>query len=157
MNIIPWRKREEEETTDLARSFSELQREMNCLFDNFFGRGGLELPVTGFAPSVDVTETEEDLVVKADLPGLTEKDIEVSLADGFLVLQGEKREEKEENRSGVYRIERSYGAFHRRVPLPVEIEADKVEAHFDKGVLTVKLPKVVEHKTEGVKVNVKAV
>ena len=157
MNIIPWRKPEEEkeETTELARNFGELQKELNCLFENFFGEASRELPTTGFAPSVDVTETDDHIVVKADLPGLLEKDIEVTLDDHALILKGEKTEETEDKRKGVYRIERSYGTFYRRIPLPVEIETEKVEATFDRGVLEVRLPKREETKTTGVKVNVK--
>ena len=156
MNIIPWRKTEEkEETTELARTFTDLQNEINCLFENFFGEALHELPTVGFAPSVDVTETNEDIVVKADLPGLDEKDIEVTLEDGALILKGEKKEEKEDQRTGAYRIERSYGTFYRRLPLPVEVELEKVVATFDRGVLEVKLPKREVVKTTGVKVNVK--
>jgi HSP20 family protein len=157
MNIIPWKRTaEKEETTELARTFTDLQREINCLFEDFFGEALLEVPTAGFAPTVDVTETDHDILVKADLPGLTDKDIEVTLEDGALILKGEKKEEKKDERTGVYRIERSYGTFYRRLMLPVEVETEKVEATFDKGVLEIKLPKREVAKPVGIKVNVKA-
>jgi HSP20 family protein len=126
--------------------FFALQREMNRVFDDFFR--GSAFPMTmGFGesawPSVDVRENDEEVVVSAELPGLTEKDFELSLSpDGdAIMLKGEKKQEKEEKRGNVYRTECSYGSFHRSIPLPARVDGDKVRADFKSGLLTVHLPK----------------
>lgn len=154
-SILPWKKREEEETTDLARSFGDFQREMNRLFESFFADPELGVAAAGFNPAVDVTETDSHVVIKADLPGLTEKDIEVTLEENSLLLKGEKREEKDETRKGIHRIERSYGSFFRRIPLPAEIVNEKVEATFERGVLRIKLPKREEEKGSHRRIEIK--
>lgn len=132
-----------------------LQREMNRLFDDFFQ--DLDLPVpslfgrrdlgwggTGgalFTPSVDVSETDRDVVVSVELPGLDQKDVAVELDEHSLTLSGEKKEEREEKQGAWLRREARYGSFHRVVPLPAGIDRDKAKAKFRKGVLTVTLPK----------------
>lgn len=123
--------------------FTSLQREMNLLFEDFWR--GFDLPVSmadawsTFTPRVDVEETEDEVRVTADLPGLEEKDFEVQLADQSLVVKGEKREEREDRARGWH--ERAYGAFERSIPLPCEVDADRVSAEFKNGVLRVRLPK----------------
>jgi HSP20 family protein len=142
--------------------FAAFQREMNRLFENFFG--GSDLPswrplekrVTTFTPRVDVSETDKEIRVSAELPGMDEKDIDVSLTRDTLTIRGEKKEEKEEKGKDFYRMERSYGSFSRSVPLPVEVETDKVAASFEKGVLNVTLPKSPKAIQETKKVSVKA-
>jgi HSP20 family protein len=91
-------------------------------------------------PSTDVYRTDGDLVVKADLPGLTKDDVEVMVEDGFLVVKGERKEEKEEKGKEYYRTERTYGSFYRRVPLPEDVDATKIAAKFHDGVLEVTVP-----------------
>jgi HSP20 family protein len=124
-----------------------LQQEMNRLFEGFF-RGFDRFPsdraagASGtFLPRVDVTESEKEVRVTAEIPGLDEKDLDVSIARDALTLRGEKKIEAEEKRGNCYRMERSYGSFHRTIPLPAEVLTDRVEAEFKKGVLTVRLPK----------------
>jgi HSP20 family protein len=142
--------------------FAAFQREMNKLFENFFG--GSDLPswsplekrVTPFTPRIDVSETDKEIKVSAELPGMDEKDIDVSLTRDSLTIRGEKKEEKEEKGKDFYRMERSYGSFTRSVPLPVEVETDKVAATFKKGVLSVTLPKSPKAIEETKKVSVKA-
>jgi HSP20 family protein len=128
------------------------QQEMNRLFDDFFGRSGLE-PFGGwgegwglFSPRVDVAETDREVVVSAELPGLDDEDIDVSLSRGMLTISGEKKQEKEKKGRNYYRVERSYGSFQRSVPLPSEVDTGKVDAVFRKGVLTITLPKTAEAK-----------
>jgi HSP20 family protein len=94
-----------------------------------------------FVPHVDVVDTDKEIKVSAELPGMDDKDIEVTLNADTLTIRGEKKEEKEEKGKDYYRSERSYGSFMRTVPLPLTIETEKVSASFAKGVLTVKLPK----------------
>lgn len=140
--------------------FFSLQREMNDLFERMFE--GFDLaPVEwpgstlgAFAPRVDVAETEKEVQVSAELPGIEEKDVEVTLSDGALTIRGERREEKEEKEKDWYRREQSYGSFHRTIALPSEIDPDKVEATFKKGVLKVTLPKAPAAQAKKVSVKV---
>jgi HSP20 family protein len=92
-------------------------------------------------PKVDVAETSDEIRVTAELPGMKEDDVEVTLSDGGLVIQGEKRIEKEEKEKNYYRVERSYGKFHRSIPLPGKVDDKNVNASFQNGVLTITLPK----------------
>jgi HSP20 family protein len=108
----------------------------------------------GWAPAVDMLDRDDEIVLRADLPGLDEKDIEVTVHDHTLTIQGERTEEKEEKKEEYCFSERSYGAFTRTLPLPAGVEADKVKATFKKGVLEVHLPKAKEAK--GRKIEVKA-
>ena len=99
------------------------------------------------APSVDVSETDDEVQVTADLPGLTEKDVEVTLEDGALTIRGEKKEEREEKKRNYHLVERSYGRFERAVALPHGIDPGKVKARFRNGVLHVTLPKTPENRS----------
>jgi HSP20 family protein len=120
----------------LMRRFSE---EMDQFFHNTFGRlhaGG----ITGWAPAVDVKEHDGNLEVVAELPGLRKEDVHVECTDDGLIIEGEKREEKVETQGGVHRSERSYGHFHRTVPLPAGAQTDKAQAEFHDGLLTIRIP-----------------
>ncbi len=120
------------------------------LFDEFFRGFGLapawsEASRLGeFTPRVDVRETDEELIVTVELPGLEEKDFEVLLEDDVLTIKGEKRTEHEEQREGYRHVESSSGSFRRAIPLPSEIDADAVKATYKQGVVTVVLPKLPE-------------
>ena len=109
-----------------------------------------------FEPRLDVTETEKELKVTVELPGMDEKDIDLSLSNNALTIKGEKREEKEDRTHGHYRIERSYGSFQRTIPMPCEIDGDKVEATFKKGVLSITLPKNEQGQCQSKKINIKS-
>jgi HSP20 family protein len=126
--------------------FSLFRDEMNRLFDSFFRGFDIEPfePRIAFSPKVDVSETEKAFTVSAELPGMDEKDIDVSLEKDRITIKGEKKEEKEEKGKDFYRAERSYGSFVRTIPLPKEIDTEKVEAQFKKGLLTITLPKTPE-------------
>lgn len=133
--------------------FHAMQTEMNRLFEDFWpdfempalagGNGGL---AAGVAPRVDVSETEKEIQVTAELPGLEEKDVEVTYADGMLTIAGERKTEKEEKdeEKKYYVKERSYGSFRRVFALGEDVEEDKIKAEFKNGVLTVVLPKAKE-------------
>jgi HSP20 family protein len=123
---------------------TSLRREMDRLFDRFldFGPAWEGLEVAGeWAPKVDLSETKDAYVVRAEIPGVEQKDIQVSLQDQVLTIKGEKAKEKEEKDEHYHRVERSYGAFARSMRLPAAVEASKVTAGFKDGVLTVTLPK----------------
>lgn len=130
--------------------FLALQQEMNRLFDSFFRSWSgtspaalLDRPLGSFAPRVDVTETEKTIEVDADMPGLNEKDIEVTLSNAghALNLRGEKRVEREQKERGYHHLERAFGSFQRTVTLPCAVAENKIEATFKNGVLHVSLPK----------------
>jgi len=132
---------------------------MDKLVENFFG--GFDFHPFGrrsvtFMPQVDVADTDKEIKVSVELPGLDDKDVEVSLTRETLTIKGEKREEKEEKGKDYYRSERSFGSFTRTIPLPFEIDAEKAEASFKKGVLTVSLPKTKQVISETKKVAIKA-
>ena len=121
------------------------RQEVEELFEKFFGEeGGNGTAARAWAPRVDVKETDKEVLVKADLPGVDAKDIEVTVVDGVLTLRGEKREETEEKRENYYRSERFVGRFYREIPLPPGADADKVSAASAKGVVTVTVPKKPE-------------
>jgi HSP20 family protein len=122
-----------------------LRNQVNRAFDDFWGESWLEprreTGAAGFWPQVDVTETEKEIKVCAEIPGVEPGDIDVSIEDGTLTLKGEKKYEREENEKGQYRMERSYGAFERTILLPAEVDESKAKAEFKKGVLKLTLPK----------------
>jgi HSP20 family protein len=155
-DLIPWKKkdpeREEEEGALQVRQdpYLTFQQQTNRMLDEFFQRSGLE-PFSAFregwdvfSPRVDVVETDKEIKISVELPGLEEKDIDVGLSQNVLTISGEKRQEKEEKGHNYLRAERSYGSFRRSIPLPAEVDAGKTDAVFRKGVLTVTLPKTVK-------------
>lgn len=141
---------------------SDLQRDVNRLFDEFFGDMGLtpfhgvDARLSAFTPSVNVSETDHEVKVTAELPGLEEKDIEVTLDDNAVTIKGEKNEEHEDKTEHSYHMERSYGAFHRIIPLPTQVHGDQARASFKKGVLAITLPKVASAKAAGRKIQIKS-
>jgi len=139
------------------RPFHELRKEMDRLFQDFFGTKSL-LPERWesieWVPAIDVSETESEVIVKADLPGVTPEDIEINIVDNVLTIKGEKKREKEEKKENYYRVERYYGSFLRSVQLPSEVEVEKVKATYKDGVLKVVLPKKAEAAKKVIKVEV---
>jgi HSP20 family protein len=134
---------------------TSMRREMDRLFDRFLEPAWAEMPALGeWEPKLDVSESKEAVTVKAELPGVEQKDIAVSLQDGVLTIKGEKQTEKEEKDKHYHRMERSYGAFYRSIRLPAAVEAGKVTATFKDGVVTITLPKAPEAK--GTMIPVKA-
>jgi HSP20 family protein len=105
------------------------------------GFEGEDIPFGEWAPAVDIQETEQEYVVKADLPEVKKEDVKVEFEDGVLTVEGERRQEKEEKGKTFHKIERGYGKFVRRFALPTEVDATKVSAEFKEGVLNVHLPK----------------
>ena len=152
--VTPWRP-----FMDLTR----WERDMDRMMDDFFGRRlrpwwpdrwfrGDELEVR--APAVDLFEEKDDIVVKAELPGMEKDNIEVNLTDNTLTIKGEKKKEEEVKEENYYRCERAYGSFVRNIELPKSVHADKVKASFKNGILEVRIPKTEEAKTKEIKVKV---
>jgi len=128
--------------------FHDFQRQMNRLFDDFFTDfplaprwGERDLATAGFSPRVDVSETDKEVKLSAELPGMDEKDITVEMDDAAVTIRGERKEEREDKGKNWYTREQSYGAFHRIVPLPASVDGEKANAKFKKGVLTITIPK----------------
>jgi HSP20 family protein len=154
-SLAPWRP-----MMDLTR----WEREMERMMDQFFDRRmrpwwperwlGKESMMDIGMPAIDLYEEKDDVVVKAELPGMAKNDIEVNLSDHMLTIRGEKRKEEEIKEKDYYRSERAYGSFIRTVELPTDVYADKVKASFKNGVLEVRLPKTEEAKTREIKVKV---
>ena len=138
------------------------RREMDRLFDDFFRGFGLrtfggEEELSGtFNPQVNMTEDEKSIQVTAELPGMDEKDIEINLSRDSITIKGEKKEETEQKDKGVYYLERSFGSFMRMLPLPQEVDSDKADASFKKGVLKITLPKLEREKQTHKKISIKS-
>lgn len=140
--------------------FSSLHREVDRVFDEFTRH----LPSFGFRgngpgklmPRTDVSETDKDIVVTAELPGVKEKDIDVAISDDMLTIKAEKKSEKEEKDKERHVVERSYGLFERSLRLPYACDSGKAEAKFENGVLTITLPKPAEKQIKTQKIEVKA-
>ena len=150
--VTPWRP-----FMDLARWDRDMERMMGDFFgrrpwwpERWFRTEGMELT----APVVDLYEEKDDIVVKAELPGIEKNNIEVNLADHTLTIKGEKKKEEEIKEENYYRAERSYGSFVRTLELPKDVHTDKVKATFKDGILEVRLPKTEEAKAKEVKVKV---
>ena len=141
---------------DPIREFSTLQDRMNRLFQNSYGPEGQEdsLTATAFAPPVDVYEDEHNVVLKIEVPGIDEKDIDVRLENNTLTVHGERKLEKEEKEENFRRVERRYGSFTRTFTLPSTVDSESVTANYDKGVLKIQLAKKSEAKPKQIKVNV---
>lgn len=143
------------QAVDPFRDYGDIQAEMNRLFDSFLGRpaptGAVERV---WAPAVDMYETKDELVVAAELPGLNEKDIHLSITGDVLSLRGERQWNPEVKQESSYRLERWCGKFERSLPLPMPVQAEKVKASYREGVLTIRLPKIEEIKPKEIKIDV---
>lgn len=140
---------------DRTSSFDGLRKEVEKLFDDF-SRFRLPDVSAGLVPDMDMHETDKEVTLSLELPGVDEKDIDISVSGQSIAISGEKKAEKETKDGGVHRSERSYGLFSRSVSLPFRIDGDKVEATFARGVLTVTVPKPAEAVEQTRKVQIKS-
>jgi len=141
---------------DPFREFTTVQDRLNRLFRESYGPEDREesLITGGFAPPVDVYEDEHNVTLKIEVPGIDEKDMDVRIENNVLTVHGERKFEKEEKEENFRRVERQYGSFTRTFTLPTTVDAEKVSANNDKGILKIVLPKKAEAKPKQVKVNV---
>jgi HSP20 family protein len=140
---------------DPFQNLATLQDQVNRLFETpFAGRRGENSNLTAWAPAVDIYETENELVIKADLPDINEKDLDVRVENNMLTIRGERKFEQKVNEDNYLRIERTYGSFSRSFSLPTTVNTESIQAEYKNGVLTVQLPKRAESKPRQVKVNV---
>ncbi len=162
MALIRWnprnlfRRRHTAEPVEALAPLTEIQREMNRLFDMSLRRWGFGFDDnTGwFSPVVDVMEDANNVIVKAELPGLSKDDVQVTLQDNCLILKGEKKHEEERKGRNYYRVESSYGAFHRVIELPSYIDTKKADAQFKNGVLQITLPKTEEARSKLIEIKI---
>ncbi len=143
---------------DPWRDVLSLRDEIDRLFEDFFPVKSSERRdylSEVWAPAIDIYETKDDVVVKAELPGMSKEDIKINIVDNSLIIEGEKKQEKEVKEENYYRVERRYGAFRRVVEIPVPVKTENVEATYKDGVLEIKLPKKEEAKPKEIEVKVK--
>ena len=142
-----------------VRELTTLQNEMNRLFSTFFdtpaggGNGGAQ-GLRRWVPAMDLVETDDHFVLRADLPGLGPDDVNIEVEDNVLTLSGERKEERETEREGFYRVERASGSFRRSLTLPEGVDLEDIAASFDKGVLEIRIPKPEERKPRKVSISV---
>ena len=147
MNLVPWKRKQKTESAEVeSHPITQFRSEIDRLFDRFFqepwGALGDPFPASGdLQPNVDVRETEKEILIHAEIPGVDPKDLEVSLSENVLTLQGEKRSCSEKKEGGAVIKECSYGSFHRAIPLAAEVDPEGVEAEHKNGVVTIKLAK----------------
>ena len=159
--LVPWRNNKSEVATkrdDFFDPFVSFRREMDRMFDRFFD--GLPASTgTGWqalTPAVDIDETDKEMVITAELPGVRDKDVEVSLVGDVLAIKGEKKSEKEQKDGDSSYVERRFGSFARSVRLPFEVKDDQIDAQFKDGVLTINLPKPTDMQRSVRRIEVKS-
>lgn len=149
-DLLPWNKDKDKYSIQRRQEYDpyEFRSDMNRMIEDFFQDPFSMTPFRrmgelqeGFSPSMDVSESEKEIRITADLPGMDEKDINITLENGVISISGEKKIEREEKERSFHKVERSYGAFRRSIELPGEVDFDKVEATFKKGVLEIIIPK----------------
>lgn len=161
MNLTKWQ-RPNLWTFHPVRRMTSLREDVDNLFNLAFGRvagssgdpdGGSQF-LEGWSPAVDVYEDKDNLLVRAELPGMKKEDIEISLHEGFLTLSGERKAEQKQEGAETYRSERLLGRFHRSISLPCAVVPDKIKATYHDGILTVSLPKAEEAKPKQIPISV---
>ncbi|MBN2105568.1 Hsp20/alpha crystallin family protein [bacterium] len=137
------------------RDLVNIQSEMNRLFDDFYVRGSENVePSTVWSPMVDISESDNEIVVVAELPGLQKEDVKIALQDNVLSLEGDKKQETVDKGKCYHRLERCYGKFQRSFVLPTAVKGDKVKAAYKDGILTITLPKAEEAKPKQIDISV---
>ena len=154
MAIKTWRPFEMALERRPVRSLTDLQQDMNRLFENVFGQPMTASGERTLTPRCDVWETKDDLVVAFELPGVNEKEVGVSITGDLLTLRGERRWADAAQEATYHHVERVYGKFERSIQVPMPVQADKVKASYREGVLTVTLPKVEEVKPRDIKIDI---
>lgn len=149
MTLVRWRP---------FRDIVSIQDEMNLLFNDFFGRVPSRFEgdwnASEWSPSVDISETKDNIVIKAEVPGIRKEEIKITLQDNVLMLKGERKQEKEEKETNFHRMERSYGSFARSFNLSTVVQADKIKASYKDGILNIILPKAEEVKPKQIPIEI---
>jgi HSP20 family protein len=156
-DLIPWKRRQNDQTeSGMDYPLHRFHWNINRILDDIMGSWSNDsLPGDGFiSPRIDLSETKKNLTITADMPGMDEDNIDVSLENNFLVIRGQKKTEKEDQGQHYYHMERSYGSFYRTISLPCEVDESKVKADYKKGVLTIHLPKPKDERRQSRKIEV---
>ena len=147
-DVLPWKRNKDKHA-------QELRREVDSMYDRFFEPDFLPSTLFGkgkWGPKLDISEGRKDIIVKAEIPGIEAKDLDISIDGRRLNIRGEKKQEQTEEEETYYRIERSYGYFNRTIELPAEADPDKVDASYKKGILKIKLRKTKSSETKRINV-----
>jgi len=148
-DILPWKRKKENHANKLRREIDHVYHrffEPNFLPSSYlFGEGKWD-------PTVDISEGIKDITVKAEIPGIEAKDFDISIDGRLLTIRGEKKQEQKEKEESYYRVERSYGYFNRTIELPAEVDPDKVDASYKRGILKIKLRKAKAYETKKIKI-----
>ena len=160
MALIPWRSKQKESSRGEISPLTALRSEMDRLFDVFFREpwGGIDWPFAAgraWTPAVDVAETEDEVTIRAELPGVDPKDLNISLTENQVVLAGEKRETAERKGKDFCQTETRYGSFRRSIPVPAAVDTERVEADYANGVVTIRLRKTRRTPPKRIEVKVK--
>jgi HSP20 family protein len=160
-SLIPWRDQTQVDASpeNFTDPFASFRREVDRMFDDFFSstsrqRWNAKWPT--LSPRIDISDSEKELFITAEMPGLDERDFEVTLAGDVLTIKGEKKTENKDHNGNAYYVERRYGSFARSIRLPFEAGEQKVDANYDRGILTVRVPKPPEAQRQVRRIEVKA-
>ena len=149
-DILPWKNKKQNQA-------DKLRREIENMYDRFFEPSFLPSSyIFGkgkWDPTVDIIEGRKDISVKAEIPGIEAKDLDISIDGRLLTIKGEKKQELKEKEETYYRVERSYGYFNRTIELPAEVDSDKVDASYTRGILKIKLRKAKDDRTRRIKIS----
>ncbi|MGD8262749.1 MAG: Hsp20/alpha crystallin family protein [Desulfobacterales bacterium] len=148
-DVLPWKRKKENQINALQREFDNLYErffEPNSLPSSYFFKKGK------WDPIMDISEGRKDIMVKAEIPGIEARDFDISIDGRLLTIRGEKKQEQNQKEERYYRVERSYGYFNRTIELPAEVNPDKVDASYKRGVLKIKLQKAKEQETKRIKI-----
>jgi len=142
---------------DPLKDFLSMKDEIDRMFDRYFVKSSdnRQLPDITWIPPIDVEETKDEIIVKAEIPGMKKDDIKISLQNDNILIEGEKKQEKESKGKNYHRIERVFGKFKRMITLPCEVKADKVKAKYENGLLIINLPKAEETKSVNIPIELK--
>lgn len=163
-DLIPWKRKDQglEGQRQAENQLLDLQSQIDRLFEDFYRRPFGLRPFLNdfnglgdFSPRMDIDESEQEITVSVELPGIKPEDVEISLEDNTLTISGEKQAEEEQEGKRYYRVERSYGSFSRRIPLPTEVEEEKIDASLKDGLLKVTLPKSKEAQQKSKRIPIK--
>jgi HSP20 family protein len=148
-DILPWKRKKENHA-------NELQPKIDNMYDQFFGANFLPSSYLfgegKWDPTLDISDSKKDITVKAEIPGIEAKDFDISIDGRLLTIRGEKKQEQKEKEETYYRVERSYGYFNRTIQLPAEVDPDKVDASYKRGILKIKLRKSKENESKRIKI-----
>ena len=147
-DVLPWKRNKDKHA-------KELRREVDSMYDRFFEPDFLPSTLFGkgkWGPKLDISEGRKDIIVKAEIPGIEAKDLDISIDGRWLNIRGEKKQEQTEEEETYYRVERSYGYFNRTIELPSEVDPNKVDASYKKGILKIKLRKTKSSETKRINV-----